>query len=793
MKIVSSGFKADFHIHSVYSRVKDGKKVSYNTIENIDVLKKKLNENDVQLCAITDHDAFGYDIYKKLKESETDDASSIVKVFPGVEFSVQFIGDNKLPTVLHVIAIFNDEDDSRIAQIPSCISGMDGKPKYDCGQAFSEAMFLSILRDIDLDTVLIVHQKNSLSSDDRKKHDANKVGDDKFREFIYTDYFEAFEFRNRRNEVFNKHFVAENNLSEKMTFVTGSDCHDWRIYPKESGKDDGEFVFSYFKCLPTFRGLVMAITDHRRIRTENNFFNSTGAFLPQIELMINKVKYDLPLSRGINVVIGDNSIGKSLLLHHLTRYSRLKPKNIMAGYKKYLLSKKTEILSEIPECDLFEFDTQGGIRAKFEKTSVKGGEYLQKYYPEPIQSEAYKEKVQRQLNKIYEYLNEKFSIEKLQNQLGRFTIISNDINNAESLSFIGSVKKNTKLENGYSSLYEDLNGLIEKIKTIRANAYIEIGDQSVLDDIGDRVFNLAQKYNHKKQIVSNENNRIALYQSAISTFKQSYRIQVSETQKSLSEYNERITDAADRIVEIIQRTEKNERPAISITKETIEGRSTRVFDYEFNSRLGIIEISDDYIRNLFVGAFKKGVRACVLNMTSQELAEAMPYYQEGPADALEQLKQKIQEQVDKDFVNKFTITQAGKDRTEELSTGFNAQTYFDIMSYETNNQGIYIIDQPEDNISQKAIREYLLDRFKTMGENRQVIIVTHNPQFIVNLDVDNVIFIGKDEKDQLQIWSGALEYKDNNYNILDIISTNIEGGLDTLKRRWKRYEKNSAV
>lgn len=159
MKIVSSGFKADFHIHSVYSRGKDGKKVRYNTIENIDVLKQKLNENGVQLCAITDHDAFGYDIYKKLKESETDDTSSIVKVFPGVEFSVQFIGDNKTPTVLHVIAIFNDEDDARIAQIPSCISGMDGKPKYDCGQAFSEAMFLSILRDIDLDTVLIVHQK----------------------------------------------------------------------------------------------------------------------------------------------------------------------------------------------------------------------------------------------------------------------------------------------------------------------------------------------------------------------------------------------------------------------------------------------------------------------------------------------------------------------------------------------------------------------------------------------------------------------------------------------------------
>lgn len=105
---------------------------------------------------------------------------------------------------------------------------------------------------------------------------------------------------------------------------------------------------------------------------------------------------------------------------------------------------------------------------------------------------------------------------------------------------------------------------------------------------------------------------------------------------------------------------------------------------------------------------------------------------------------------------------------------------------------MYIIDQPEDNISQKAIRDYLLDRFKTMGEHRQVVMVTHRPQFIVNLDVDNVIFIGKDEE-KIYIQSGALEYRNEEYNILDIISENIEGGLDTLRRRWKRYEKNTSV
>ena len=43
------------------------------------------------------------------------------------------------------------------------------------------------------------------------------------------------------------------------------------------------------------------------------------------------------------------------------------------------------------------------------------------------------------------------------------------------------------------------------------------------------------------------------------------------------------------------------------------------------------------------------------------------------------------------------------------------------------------------------------------------------------------------------IQSGALEYRDDNYNILDIISENVEGGLDALRRRWKRYEKNNSV
>jgi len=68
-------------------------------------------------------------------------------------------------------------------------------------------------------------------------------------------------------------------------------------------------------------------------------------------------------------------------------------------------------------------------------------------------------------------------------------------------------------------------------------------------------------------------------------------------------------------------------------------------------------------------------------------------------------------------------------------------------------------------------------------------MVTHNPQFIVNLDVDNVVFMTVDEDNTLRLKSGALEYECEDYAILDIIAENVDGGLASIEKRLKRYEK----
>ena len=217
-----------------------------------------------------------------IEKAEIED-NTIKKVLPGVEFSVQFSLDNSISPI-HIIAIFSDLDDEKVKKIAEILD--INNPST--GGAYSEEEFLSILREIDIDTILIAHQKNSLSSQKPRKNDANSLGKNKFLEFVYSDYFEAFEFKNKRNEILNKNFLLQENLEDSLRFVTGTDCHDWSIYPREDHSDNvTDFPYTYAKCLPTFKGLVMAITDSSRLKLVNSFFNVDKFVLENIKIKNN--------------------------------------------------------------------------------------------------------------------------------------------------------------------------------------------------------------------------------------------------------------------------------------------------------------------------------------------------------------------------------------------------------------------------------------------------------------------------------------------------------------------------
>lgn len=786
-RVVQTGMKIDLHIHSKISSGKDGKKVKNNTLANMGILIQKLNENNVNICAITDHDAFSYDMYLTLKNSEQQN-KSIKKVLPGIEFSVLF-KNNSDQKEIHVVTIFNDKEDSKIQNIEHIVS--TNHPA--ASNAYSEDEFLTLLRLINLDTILIAHQKNTLTSMQTRRNDANVLGNAKFLEFIYTDYFEAFEFKNKRNEVINRNYIFVNGLEDNLRFVTGTDCHDWACYPREDSLDKTpEFPFTYAKCLPTFKGLVMAITDHRRLKYVNSFFSMSDTYLESIELSSNDQRLTIPLSRGINVIIGDNSIGKSMLLHALTGFAKKGnplSKDVVTGYKKYMKGQNIELKNSLKESDIFYFDMQGEIRRKFDDNSINRTEFLKDYFPPDIDQKPYRMRVENEISRMTQYLNQKFKIDSLLDNLTPFQLTYLD-GGAESLTVISNLRKSKKKTDNYDSIISKIDSVVTSLKDL-LKSLVDEDDRKVIDKSITNFSDMQNKYKIIRENIINENNRIDKIATIIQIAAGKFKKLISDRQKRFDSREQAKNDICSQIVEIIK--ERQELPKYTPEIEICEINpiANTVFEYKFISKFAIEKIDVVYIQTLIRYAIKNGTEINWETIKEAQLQEFLLRY-DGSMSAVEFLKKKMAEKLDADFKIKNAIILKDMDLYNQLSAGFDSKIYFDLLSYESSRRGIYIIDQPEDNVSQSAIHNYLLDRFKTMGENRQVMMITHNPQFIINLDVDNLIYISK-EGEKLKFQSGALEYSCEDYNILQIVADNIDGGLDTIQKRWKRYEKVSVI
>ena len=123
------------------------------------------------------------------------------------------------------------------------------------------------------------------------------------------------------------------------------------------------------------------------------------------------------------------------------------------------------------------------------------------------------------------------------------------------------------------------------------------------------------------------------------------------------------------------------------------------------------------------------------------------------------------------------------------SQGRNAMIYLDVLADEKTNK-LYIVDQPDDDISHLRLKSDVINIMKRMSESKQVLFITHKPELVVNLDVDNVIIL-KQEGEKIVVNSGALEYEntEKTINILSDVAEILDGGEETIRKRWKRYDK----
>lgn len=130
------------------------------------------------------------------------------------------------------------------------------------------------------------------------------------------------------------------------------------------------------------------------------------------------------------------------------------------------------------------------------------------------------------------------------------------------------------------------------------------------------------------------------------------------------------------------------------------------------------------------------------------------------------------------------VTLAGKSITK-LSFGQQGTIYLRLQIAANMFSETIIYDQPEDDLDNSFITKELISIFKTIKKYRQIIIVSHNANLVVNSDSEQVI-IAQNEDGQLKYMSGALEDPDINNEVCQIL----EGGKNAFEKRERKYRIN---
>ena len=120
---------------------------------------------------------------------------------------------------------------------------------------------------------------------------------------------------------------------------------------------------------------------------------------------------------------------------------------------------------------------------------------------------------------------------------------------------------------------------------------------------------------------------------------------------------------------------------------------------------------------------------------------------------------------------------------DKISVGQRGTVYL-CLKLATSAFSIPIIyDQPEDDLDNQFIINELVGIFKSIKKYRQVIIVTHNANLVINSDAEQVI-IAKNTEEVLSYESGALE----NDIIIESVCDILEGGKHAFEQRKNRYK-----
>lgn len=758
--------KFDLHIHSYASKYKESDGIVDDSTENnLYVLFDKLIQNDIKLFSITDHNRFDVELYLAV-DKYIEEHYVPISIVSGVEFDV-LIEEDKIPC--HIITIFNTNND--ILNYKKIENEINRNKKVGIKEYYSKNEFNILLSEIKLDVLLIANQQSDLYNTSCGRTRSLSDSCENPEELIRYGYISALEFQ--KNKVEGILLNNLKNLEKHIGLVSGSDCHTWECYPQhDKTRKARDSWYSEAQILPTFKGLLMAFSspDTRF----NRYTSSQSTFIESIE--INKKVINL--TKGINVIIGENGSGKSTFLDIIYDNSNLQK------FEKKIKADNDIKVKKNDSCSIKYINQNKIINSYHDKKLLR-----EKANFEELDHTDFISKYTNFANRIYNIINKNIDLKSSYDKLKSAKIEIQDFGNITTYYIHAkTVTSNfTEIDNFYNNDSVNLKLLIEKIRTIKQSNNlvkfytsideIEIKLQEMLEYIN-------KKYYEKEYEIKLRNiiyNKIDDYNSIIKSKEGTKSQALIQYNSDIFMFNKKITDY------LRKNLEDRSFPIIPKNMSNIKTNSLNGFEFQNVALYDDNFCIEDFYKYLFVKNYQAKDQLLEIN--------TMKIFSEAVKNCSDKSNiQKVYNVNINKFINDYTtdsyryIQEISAKEKIGNTLGELSLAYIKFICQE-NDIDVLLLDQPEDNISNKKIGDSII---KLLNENRsreQMIIVTHNPLLVVNLDADNVICLKK-INDEIKVVSGALEYEDEDVNILNTIAETMDGGMNAIEKRLKVYECN---
>ncbi len=310
----------DLHIHTSENPN------SLNTSYDVDTLLQKISAiaNSAEfLISLTDHNAINKLAYLNL-------ITKTPHVLLGVELHIRNY-DEKPPYHCHIYFNAKEINETIINEINEKLDTL--YPKKIITEDLSVPKLTDIINKFDCyDFMLLPHGGQSHRTFD-KSIPEGVIFDTTLERSIYYNQFDGFTARSNSGLEDTISYFRRLGIHEFVNLVTGTDNYNPALYPNAKAEDAEPFQPTWMFSSPTFDGLRISLSEKLRFEYCDSSPCEWAEYIQKVSLDNDKIRINVDLTPGLNVVIGGSSSGKTLFVDSL--HKKISSELDKSNYKEF--------------------------------------------------------------------------------------------------------------------------------------------------------------------------------------------------------------------------------------------------------------------------------------------------------------------------------------------------------------------------------------------------------------------------------------------------------------------------